>query len=395
VVERLGRTLANLALVLDEARVSPATMGRLRQVDQFCSQWSRTADLYSRRLRGARHSGSAIACQRAAALLAAPERAPIGLSPKLVPYLDEGRLPPVLRPLPAAVEGSPLAARLALGEQLAWSLLAKNEVSGMDEVHRACAFFAPEFDDGAGRYRRGPAATGTPLERVCAGADGRDPASIPSAAAHIVATADESLRTGRHHPILVALFGYLSVLVLAPFEQANDSVGRVLLRQWLLRGGCAFLLAKPIEVALYDERLAIEQAARATLQSYAAGGDWAERWARPLVACIVATVARVERSSIWRSVRLLHTPTSALILDLVRRAGQVTMTLALAELGLPRGSLAYHLRCLVRDGKLLMIGAGPSTHYVLALQPQHDGTIETARFRPRRPRWSTRPRTLD
>ncbi len=192
------------------------------------------------------------------------------------------------------------------------------------------------------------------------------PFATPGRMAELVDWVGEQLEDGSLHPLLVIAIFVVVFLEIHPFQDGNGRLSRILTTLLLLQTGYAYVPYSSLEsvVEQYKDRyyLSLRRTQR-TIRTDSP--DW-QPWLRFFLHAMQRQKERLERIMERERVLLGSLPDlSALILELVREHGRVTVSEVVKASGISRNTVKDHLRSLVDQSHLELRGAGRGSWYGL------------------------------
>lgn len=192
------------------------------------------------------------------------------------------------------------------------------------------------------------------------------PFETPGQMAELVAwIADERSRADLH-PLLLIAIAIVVFLQIHPFQDGNGRLSRALTTLLLVQAGYAYVPYSSLESVIEQNKEAYYLALRqtqATIRSTTP--DW-QPWIEFFLRSLAEQARRLERK-IERQERIAAPlpPLSQELLALALEEGRITMSIAVRATGKSRNTLKEHLRSLVAEGRLKMVGSGRGAFYQL------------------------------
>lgn len=191
------------------------------------------------------------------------------------------------------------------------------------------------------------------------------PFDTPRLMTELVEWLGEALAKKTYHPLLVIGTFVVRFLAIHPFQDGNGRIARVLTTLLLLRTGYAYVPYSSLERIVEeskDEYYRSLRRAQATLdKSEAQLGDWILYFLR----CLAKQKEILERKLGRERLMDPLSPLDNQLIGLVRDHGRLTLASAAKITGANRNTLKLHLRQLVDNERLILLGRGRGAWYEL------------------------------
>jgi Fic family protein len=191
-----------------------------------------------------------------------------------------------------------------------------------------------------------------------------DARKTPERMGELIAWLEREERAGKLHKLLLTGMFVARLLAIHPFQDGNGRMSRLLTTLMLLRFGYAYLPYSSLEAVLEKSGEDYPLTLRRTQMTL--GGDapdW-EPWLMFFLRALREQKRRLaEKVREARKLQANQTELAAAILERVRKEGRVRMAEMLALTGAKRGTLRWHFRSLVREGRLTQHGTCKGTWY--------------------------------
>jgi Fic family protein len=169
------------------------------------------------------------------------------------------------------------------------------------------------------------------------------------------------------HPLLVIGVYVVVFLEIHPFQDGNGRLSRILTTLMLLRAGYAYVPYNSLESVIEQSKEGYYLSLRRTQGTIRTDApDW-NPWLEFFLRALQRQKQRLERKMERERIMLAQMPElSAMILELTREHGRVTVAEAVRVSGAGRNTVKDHLKALVEQGHLTLHGAGRGAWYGLA-----------------------------
>ena len=184
--------------------------------------------------------------------------------------------------------------------------------------------------------------------------------------AELVAWLAGNEEDGSLHPLLVIAIFVVVFLEIHPFQDGNGRLSRVLTILLLLRAGYAYVPYSSLESVIEQSKDNYYLSLRRTQRTIRADApDW-NPWLEFFLRAMQRQKERLEKKMERERVMVATLPElSALILELVREHGRITISEVARASGVNRNTVKDHLKSLVEQGHLQLHGAGRGAWYGL------------------------------
>jgi Fic family protein len=193
------------------------------------------------------------------------------------------------------------------------------------------------------------------------------PFDTPRRMAELVEWVAEQEKDKSFHPLLVIAVFVVVFLEIHPFHDGNGRLSRVLTTLLLLRTGYAYVPYSSLESVIEQSKDGYYLSLRRTQGTIrSAMPDW-NPWLEFFLRALQRQKQHLEKKMERERIMLADMPElSALILELVREHGRVTVAEAAKVSGASRHTVKDHLKSLVAQGHLVLHGGGRGAWYGLA-----------------------------
>ncbi len=185
------------------------------------------------------------------------------------------------------------------------------------------------------------------------------PFETPREMEALLASTNAELTARRHHPLFVIGAFVVRFLAIHPFQDGNGRLSRALTTLLLLREGYDFVPYASLERVIEENKDAYYRTLRRAQTDGTRLGEWLTFFLRALVAQKDVLARRVERERLLTSLG----PLEEQVLRLTRERGHLSLAQAMTLTGANRNTLKRHLRLLVENGHLRLVGAGRGARY--------------------------------
>lgn len=205
---------------------------------------------------------------------------------------------------------------------------------------------------------------GTPLGVVFQTAT---PFDTPHLMGELIGWAQDSLKAGKLHPLLIIAVFIVVFLEIHPFQDGNGRLSRILTTLLLLRTGYTYVPYSSLEAVIEQEKEAYYLALRQTQGTIrTVKADW-QPWTVFFLKALDRQMRQLQKKMERERIILGKLPElSVQILELARAHGRVTIGEAATAIGASRNTIKYHMSTLAKEGHLKRHGAGRGSWYALA-----------------------------
>ena len=190
------------------------------------------------------------------------------------------------------------------------------------------------------------------------------PFDTPRLMSELIEWTNTTLETKALHPLLVIGIFTVTFLAIHPFQDGNGRLSRILTALLLLRCGYAYTPYSSLESVIENSKQGYYLALRQTQQSIRTDRPNWQPWLVFFLRALQQQMWRLKKKVEREHLVLAELPSLALqILEFAREHGRVTMGEILALTGASRNTVKTHLRRLVEDNFLEVVGKGRGAWY--------------------------------
>lgn len=190
------------------------------------------------------------------------------------------------------------------------------------------------------------------------------PFDTPRLMTELIEWTNATLETKALHPLLVIGIFTVAFLAIHPFQDGNGRLSRILTALLLLRSGYAYTPYSSLESVIENSKQGYYLALRQTQQTILTDSPNWQPWLVFFLRALQQQMWRLKKKVEREHLVLAELPALSLqILEFAREHGRVTMGEILALTGASRNTVKTHLRRLVEDNFLEVVGKGRGAWY--------------------------------
>ena len=190
------------------------------------------------------------------------------------------------------------------------------------------------------------------------------PFDTPRLMTELIEWTNATLETKALHPLLVIGIFTVAFLAIHPFQDGNGRLSRILTALLLLRCGYAYTPYSSLESVIEHSKQGYYLALRQTQQTIRTDSPNWQPWLVFFLRALQQQMWRLKKKVEREHLVLAELPALSLqILEFAREHGRVTMGEILALTGASRNTAKTHLRRLVEDNFLEILGKGRGAWY--------------------------------
>ena len=189
------------------------------------------------------------------------------------------------------------------------------------------------------------------------------PFDTPRLMEDLVATTNEALAEGRHHPLLIAGDSIVRFLAIHPYQDGNGRLSRALTTLLLLRAGYSYVPYSSLERIVEDSKDQYYKALRRAQATLSGDESQLIDWLAFFIRCLVRQKEVLERKIERERLMPPLAPLSEKLLSIVLEHGRVTVREAAVLTEANRNTIKDHLKRLVDGGRLTRRGRGRGSWY--------------------------------
>ena len=190
------------------------------------------------------------------------------------------------------------------------------------------------------------------------------PFDTPRLMTELIEWTNATLETKALHPLLVVGIFTVAFLAIHPFQDGNGRLSRILTALLLLRCGYAYTPYSSLESVIENSKQGYYLALRQTQQTIRTDSPNWQPWLVFFLRALQQQMWRLKKKVEREHLVLAELPSLSLqILEFAREHGRVTMGEIINLTGANRNTAKIHLRRLVEDNFLEVVGKGRGAWY--------------------------------